>query len=69
MVATDAQEGKDIAQGDSGGPLFNPGATPTQVGIVAYGGTEPPTPGSKPTAYTEINNAEIRTFIVENAAR
>lgn len=67
MVATDAQGGKDIAQGDSGGPLFNPGATPTQVGIVSYGGTEPPTTGSKPTAYTDINNAEISKFIVEAA--
>jgi secreted trypsin-like serine protease len=68
MVATDAQEGKNIAQGDSGGPLFNPGVTPTQVGIVSYGATTA-TPGSRPAAYTEINNPEIRTFIVKAATQ
>jgi secreted trypsin-like serine protease len=68
MVATDSQAGKDAFLGDSGGPLFNPGATPTQVGIVSYGslGT---TRGSRPTAYTEVNNSEIRTFIVNSAKR
>jgi len=67
MVATDSQAGKDAAQGDSGGPLFNPGATPTQVGIVSYGNAGT-THGSSPTAYTEVNNAEIRTFIINAAS-
>jgi secreted trypsin-like serine protease len=69
MVATDSQAGKDAAQGDSGGPLFNPGATPTQVGIVSYGSKGPRTRGALPTAYTEVNNSGIRTFIVNSAKR
>jgi trypsin len=67
MVATESQVGKAPTQGDSGGPLFNPGATPTQVGIVSggSGGTS-----AKPTAYTDINNpTEIRPFIVNAMAR
>jgi secreted trypsin-like serine protease len=67
MVATDSQAGKDAAQGDSGGPLFNPGATPTQVGIVSFGNAGT-TPGSPPTAYTEVNNPKIRTFILNAAS-
>lgn len=67
MVATDSQAGKDAAQGDSGGPLFNPGATPTQVGIVSYGNAGT-THGSPPTAYTEVNNPGIRTFIINAAS-
>jgi secreted trypsin-like serine protease len=66
MVATDSQAGKDAFQGDSGGPLFNPGAAPTQVGIVSFGAK---TRGSRPTAYTEVNNSEIRKFIVNSAKR
>jgi secreted trypsin-like serine protease len=66
MVATDSQVGKDIGTGDSGGPLFNPGATPTQVGIVS-GNASGTGPGSKPTAYTDVNNPEIRPFIVYTA--
>jgi secreted trypsin-like serine protease len=68
MVATDSQAGKDVAQGDSGGPLFNSGATPTQVGIVCYGNVGT-TLGSSPSTYTEVNKAEIRTFIVTSAAQ
>jgi trypsin len=67
MVAAGAQR-ISTCQGDSGGPLFNPGATPTQVGIVSYGslGT---TCGSRPTAYTEVNNSKVRAFIVNSAKR
>jgi secreted trypsin-like serine protease len=67
MVATDSQAGQDAAQGDSGGPLFIPGATPTQVGIVSYGNAGT-THGSPPTAYTEVNNPGIRTFILNAAS-
>jgi secreted trypsin-like serine protease len=68
MVSTDSQTGKDAYVGDSGGPLFNPGAaTPTQVGIVSYGGFGTPFAG-RPTGYTDINNSEITAFIA-NAAR
>ena len=65
MVAAGAK-GKDSCQGDSGGPLFNPGPTSTQVGIVSVGlGCAR---AGFPGVYTEVNNAGIRTFIL-NAAR
>jgi len=53
--------------GDSGGPLFDPGSR-TQVGIVSGGyykcGTE-----RYPGLYTEVNNPDIRKFILAAAKR
>jgi secreted trypsin-like serine protease len=53
--------------GDSGGPLFDSGSR-TQVGIVSGGyykcGTE-----RFPGVYTEVNNPNIRNFILAAAKR
>jgi secreted trypsin-like serine protease len=53
--------------GDSGGPLFDSGSR-TQVGIVSGGyykcGTE-----RYPGVYTEVNNADVRNFILAAAKR
>jgi secreted trypsin-like serine protease len=58
--------GKDTCQGDSGGPLFDSGSR-TQVGITSYGvgcGR-----ARYPGQYTEVNNPEIREFILAAARR
>ena len=61
MVAA-GERGKDSCQGDSGGPLVRPSVTSTQVGIVSYGlGCAR---ARFPGVYTEVNNSDIRTFIV-----
>jgi secreted trypsin-like serine protease len=64
MVAA-GESGKGPCNGDSGGPLFDP-ATSTQVGIASFsrGCARRGLPG----VYTEVNNPDIRTFIL-NAAR
>lgn len=53
---------KDSCQGDSGGPLFSTTApVRTQIGIVSYGvGCGVP---EFPGVYSEINNAQIRSWI------
>ncbi len=66
MVAAGA-EGKDSCRGDGGGPLFNVGTDrTTQVGIVTYG--RGCARAGFPGVYTEVNNPEVRSFIV-NAAQ
>lgn len=66
MVAAGTSN-KDSCQGDSGGPLFRPSAPRTQVGIVSYGlGCAR---AGYPGVYTEVNNSNIRSFIVDAAGR
>jgi len=65
MVAA-GEGGKDTCQGDSGGPLFDSGSR-TEVGITSTGvgcGR-----ARYPGQYTEVNNPEIRNFIVWAARR
>lgn len=58
---------KDSCQGDSGGPLFKPKNPRAQVGIVSYGlGCAR---AGYPGVYTEVNNPNIRGFIVNAAGR
>lgn len=57
---------KDSCQGDSGGPLFwKSGSQRIQIGIVSHGFlcAIPGFPG----AYSEVNNASIRSFITQHA--
>jgi trypsin len=65
MVAA-GKGGKDTCQGDSGGPLFDSGSR-TQVGITSAGvgcGR-----ARYPGQYTEVNNPEIKQFILAAARR
>jgi secreted trypsin-like serine protease len=66
MVAA-GKKGKSPCYGDSGGPLFDSGSR-TQVGITSEG---PRSCGSTryPAVYTEVNNPEIRNFILPAAKR
>jgi secreted trypsin-like serine protease len=66
MVAAGGKR-KDHCFGDSGGPLFKPGTPSTQVGIASYalGCARAGYPG----ASTEVNNPEIRRFILDAARR
>ena len=67
MVAA-GRKGKDSCQGDSGGPLFKSRTTTTtQVGIVSYG--KGCARATFPGVYTEVNNSNIRSFIVNAAQR
>src|SRR5215210_4271878 len=61
------KKGKSPCYGDSGGPLFDSGSR-TQVGITSEG---PRSCGSTryPAMYTEVNNPEIRNFILAAAKR
>src|SRR5215203_2610820 len=61
------KKGKSPCYGDSGGPLFDSGSR-TQVGITSEG---PRSCGSTryPAVYTEVNNPEIRNFILAAAKR
>jgi len=61
------KKGKSPCYGDSGGPLFDSGSR-TQVGITSEG---PWSCGSTryPAVYTEVNNPEIRNFILAAAKR
>jgi secreted trypsin-like serine protease len=65
MVAA-GKKGKDACYGDSGGPLFDPGSR-TQVGISSEG--HGCARARYPGIYTEVNNSNIRNFIVSAAKR
>jgi trypsin len=57
---------KDSCQGDSGGPLFKMvGSARIQLGIVSYG-TGCGLPGF-PGVYSEVNNAQIRSWITSTS--
>lgn len=71
MVAA-GKTGKDTCQGDSGGPLFARVSTSTgvvyyQVGITSFGAGCGAS--GYPGVYSEVNNSNIRNFIVYWAGR
>ena len=66
MVAAGKAGTGSSCQGDSGGPLFAPGSR-TQVGIVSYGHKCNTT--RFPAVFTEVNNSNIRSFVVNAANR
>lgn len=66
MVAAGKDGTGSSCQGDSGGPLFAPGSR-TQVGIVSYGHNCNTT--RYPAVFTEVNNSNIRSFVVDAASR
>ena len=66
MVAA-GKKGKSVCFGDSGGPLFDSGSR-TQVGITSHGAGGCAR-ARYPAVYTEVNNPEIRQFILAAARR
>ncbi len=56
---------KDSCNGDSGGPLFSLAPSRIQIGIVSYG-TSCALPGF-PGVYSEVNNAQIRSWITSTS--
>ena len=62
------KKGKGPCFGDSGGPLFDSGS-PTQVGIVSYAVQRCAALPRFPEVFTEVNNPEIRNFILAAAKR
>jgi secreted trypsin-like serine protease len=67
MIAA-GKQGKSACVGDSGAPLFASGGRSTQVGIVSGGRYKCGTP-RYPAVYTEVNNPEIRNWILRVAKR
>ena len=61
------KKGKSPCFGDSGGPLFDSGSR-TQVGITSHGAGGCGT-ARYPAVYTEVNNPNIRNFILSAAKR
>jgi secreted trypsin-like serine protease len=61
------KQGNGPCFGDSGGPLFDSGSR-TQVGITSYGAGGCGT-ARYPAVYTEVNNPDIRNFILSAAKR
>jgi secreted trypsin-like serine protease len=61
------KKGKSPCFGDSGGPLFDSGSR-TQVGITSHGAGGCGT-ARYPVVYTEVNNPNIRNFILSAAKR
>ena len=62
------KKGKSPCFGDSGGPLFDPGSR-TQVGITSHGALHKCGTARYPVVYTEVNNSNIRNFILSAAKR
>jgi secreted trypsin-like serine protease len=62
------KKGKSACFGDSGGPLFDSGSR-TQVGITSHGAPGGCGRARYPAVYTEVNNPEIRDFILAAAKR
>jgi secreted trypsin-like serine protease len=67
MIAAGNSSKENACAGDSGGPLFDSGSR-TQVGIVSRGYYKCGT-ARYPGVYTEVNNPNIRNFIVSAAKR
>src|SRR5215204_2608758 len=67
MIASGNSSKENACVGDSGGPLFDSGSR-TQVGIVSRGYYKCGT-ARYPGVYTEMNNPNIRNFIVSAAKR
>jgi secreted trypsin-like serine protease len=61
------KKGNGPCFGDSGGPLFDSGSR-TQVGITSHGAGGCGT-ARYPVVYTEVNNSNIRNFILSAAKR
>jgi secreted trypsin-like serine protease len=62
------KKGKSACFGDSGGPLFDSGSR-TQVGITSHGAVQKCGTARYPGVYTEVNNPNIRNFILAAAKR
>src|SRR5687768_15167192 len=62
------KKGKSPCFGDSGGPLFDYGSR-TQVGITSHGAVQKCGTARYPGVYTEVNNPNIRNFILAAAKR
>jgi secreted trypsin-like serine protease len=62
------KKGKSPCFGDSGGPLFDSGSR-TQVGITSHGAVQKCGTARYPAVYTEVNNPNIRNFILAAAKR
>src|SRR5829696_868779 len=62
------KKGKSVCFGDSGGPLFDSGSR-TQVGITGEGAPGGCGRARYPAVYTEVNNPEIRNYILAAAKR
>jgi len=62
------KKGNGACFGDSGGPLFDSGSR-TQVGITSHGAVQKCGTARYPAVYTEVNNPNIRNFIVSAAKR
>jgi secreted trypsin-like serine protease len=62
------KKGKSPCFGDSGGPLFDSGSR-TQVGITSHGAVQKCGTARYPVVYTEVNNTNIRNFILSAAKR
>jgi secreted trypsin-like serine protease len=63
-----AKKGKSPCFGDSGGPLFDSGSR-TQVGITSHGPMQKCGTARYPGVYTEVNDPNIRDFILAAAKR